>query len=407
MIIIFKMALRDLGRNLRRTIFSMLALAIGVALLLLIAATITGEMRGAMEATIRLQSGHLQVRAESYDENKTSLAYEDLIKAPGELADKIAELEPVKVATPRLYASGIIDAPSDAIGVRIIGIDPGSEANEPFREGLSQGEFLTAGDREGILIGEAAAKALNLKVGDPINLLVNTSNGDVDQQVFTIRGLVNTTYPSFDRGTVYLPLEKAQTITRAEDRASTIFILLTDRQQTDLVVAALQTEQYKLVTFSEMNKLLAETEQMTSGYMVLIYLVVLAITAAVIVNTLIMAVFERTREIGILSAIGMKSSRILWMFLVESFLLAVGGIVLGLAIGLGLVAYATQYGFLLPDFGMTGIMIGERIYAYLTMQDAVTLTITAFVITLIASIYPASIAARMEPVDAMRGGKLA
>jgi ABC-type lipoprotein release transport system permease subunit len=407
MITILKMAFRDLGRNRRRSFFSALALAIGVALLLLISATINGEMKGSMESTIKLQSGHLQVQAKNYDENKTSLAYEDLITDPENLAEQIAGLAPVKLATPRLYASGIVDTPTDSVGVRIVGIDPESEANAPFRDGLVSGAFITADDREGVMVGKSLADKLGLAAGDSINLLVNTSNGEVDQQSFLIRGLFNTHFPSFDQGMVYMPLAKAQSITRTDGYASTIFILLQDREQTSAVVNALQTNQYKVLTYVDMNKLLSETEQLTQGYMALIYMIVLAMTAAVIVNTLLMAVFERTREIGILSAIGMKGGNIMAMFFAESFFLAVGGIVMGLILGLGLVAYATNVGFYIGNYSVTGFLFGETIYASLNPSDAVSLTITAFVITLLAALYPAAMAARMEPVDAMRGGKQA
>ena len=161
MIQLIKMAYRDLGRNRRRSFFSSLALGMGLALLLLMAAVVDGEMRGAMESTIRLQSGHLQVEANSYDENRTSLAWEDLIEDPDQVAAKIATLAPVKVATPRLFASGIVAAGDESVGVRIIGIDPPSTANDPFRDGLVSGEFLKADDREGLLIGQPLAEREN------------------------------------------------------------------------------------------------------------------------------------------------------------------------------------------------------------------------------------------------------
>jgi ABC-type lipoprotein release transport system permease subunit len=135
------------------------------------------------------------------------------------------------------------------------------------------------------------------------------------------------------------------------------------------------------------------------------YLIVLAITATVIVNTLVMSVFERTREIGILAAMGMRGGRIMAMFLAESSLLAVGGIAMGVALGSLFSAYVQRYGFFIGDFGITGILIGERIYTYLTLNDIVTLTIMAFVITLLAALYPALVAAKMEPVEALHGGK--
>src|SRR4030065_471509 len=101
------MAIRDLGRNRRRSFFSSLGLGIGLALLLLMAAFIQGEMGSAMDATIRLQSGHLQIRAQSYDESKTSLKWEDMVENPDQVAEQIASLSPVKVATLSLFASGI------------------------------------------------------------------------------------------------------------------------------------------------------------------------------------------------------------------------------------------------------------------------------------------------------------
>jgi len=405
MIQLLKMAWRNLGRNRRRSFFSALALGMGLALLLLMAAVVAGEMRDAMESSIRLQSGHLQVRAKSFDESKTSLAWEDLVENPSAIAAQVATLPAVRVATPRLFANGIVAAGDESVGVRVIGIDPPSEANAPYRDGLVTGEFLTADDRSGILMGRTLADKLSLKAGDNINLLVNTSNGDMDEQPFVIRGIFSTHTPGYDQSTLLMPLAKAQTIARAENHASTIFVLLRDREQTGAVVSALQTSQYQVRTWVQMNELLVQTEQLSNTYLWLLYLIVLAITATVIINTLIMAVFERTREIGILLAMGMRGSRIMAMFFAESSLLAVGGIAMGLVLGSLMVAYATKYGFYVGNFGMTGILIGERIYAHLTFSDTVTLTITAFVITLLAALYPAMLAARMEPVEALHGGK--
>jgi ABC-type lipoprotein release transport system permease subunit len=405
MIQLFRMAWRDLGRNRRRSIFSALALGMGLALLLLMASTIEGELRGSMVSTIRLVSGHLQVRAESYDEDKTSLAWEDLIENPDQVAAQIAALAPVTVATPRLFASGIVRSGDDSAGVRVVGIDPDSVANAPYREGLLSGEFLQADDREGVLIGRPLAEKMGLAAGDQIDLLVNTSNGDVDEQLFLVRGIFSTQTPSYDEATVFMPLAKAQAFTQAENHASTIFVMLQDRDQTAAVAAALVGENDQIITWEDANELLLQTQQLSDAYMVVIYLIVLAITATVIVNTLVMAVFERTREIGILSAIGMKAGRIMAMFFAESSLLAVGGIAMGLAIGGLLVAYASKVGFYIGDVGVTGFILGERIYAYLTVSDTVTLTITAFVVTLLAGLYPAVLAARMEPVEALRGGQ--
>jgi ABC-type lipoprotein release transport system permease subunit len=407
MIQLIKIAFRDLGRNRRRSFFSALALGIGLALLLLMASVLTGEMRGSMDSSIRLQSGHLQVRAKTYDENKTSLKWEDLVDNPDQVAAQIAALAPVQVATPRLFVSGIVASGDQSVGVRIVGIDPASAANAPYRDGLLSGAFLTADDRQGILIGQPLADSLSLKMGDQVNLLVNTSNGDVDQQLFVIRGIYSTHTPAFDQSNILMPLAKAQAIAQAENHASTIFVLLKDRDQTDAVAAALHSDAYQVVTWEQANELLTQTESFANVYMSMLYLIVLGITATVIVNTLIMSVYERTREIGILSAIGMKSTRIMLMFFTESGLLAIGGILMGIVLGGLLVAYATHYGFYIGSLSsqVSGMLLGERIYGYLTMNDAVSLTVAAFVVTLLAALYPATLAARMEPVDALHGGK--
>lgn len=405
MITLIKMAFRDLGRNRRRSFFSSLALGVGLGLLILMASVVNGEMNGAMDSTIRLQSGHLQVRAKTYEENKTSLKWEDLIEDPEKIVAQISTLEQVTTATPRLFVSGIIAVRDETSGVRIMGIDPASSANNPYREGLLSGEFLQADDREGILIGEPLANKLGLKTGDSANLSVNTSNGDVVEQSFVIRGIYTTQTNGFDRNTIFMPLSKAQAIASVENHASSIFVLLKDKSQAETVASALHGSNYEILTWQKMNDLILQTETMANSYISILYLIVLAITATVITNTLIMAVFERTREIGILSAVGMKGRRIMSMFLAESSMLAVGGIVMGVLIGIFSTLFFNRTGFYIGNMGMSGLLIGNTIYAQFSADDTINLTIVAFVITLIASLYPAILAARMEPVEALHGSK--
>src|SRR5512147_120306 len=187
---LFKLAYRNLGRNRTRSLLSSLAVAVGMSLMLLMASVLEGEMNGALQNTIRLQSGHIQIRPESYQEGQVSLKWEDLIADPNQIIETIkSKLPQVTVATPRLIASGILSVSDESKGVQIIGIEPDSAANKPFRDGMLSGNFLTVDDREGILIGNTLADKLSLKVGDTVNLLANTSSGDVDEQLFTIRGI--------------------------------------------------------------------------------------------------------------------------------------------------------------------------------------------------------------------------
>lgn len=399
----FKMAYRNLGRNRRRSVLSALALSIGLALMLFIASFYEGEMRSSMESTLRLDSGHIQIRSIDYDPDKLSVAWEYLIENPEQVAGQVEALGQVQVATPRLIASGIVSVGDESSGVQIMGVDPTSSANQPYEDGMQSGNFPAADDREGILIGQPLAENLSLKVGDQLNLLVNTSNGTVDEQLFTVRGIFNTGVTTYDKSIVLLPLTKAQAFSGAESRASYIFVLLKDREQTDAVATALQSPNYTVKTWTELNEILVLMEDFSNAYLFILNLIVMGVTATVIVNTLVMSVFERTREIGILTAIGMKGRQIIGLFLAEASMLAAGGLVFGLLLGWGLAAYFGQVGIYFGDLGISGFYLGDRIYTYLTTDDTIYLTTMALVITLLASLYPARLASRMEPVEALHG----
>jgi ABC-type lipoprotein release transport system permease subunit len=287
--------------------------------------------------------------------------------------------------------------------VQILGIEPESDGNKPFRDGMLSGEFIQADDREGILIGNILAEKLNIKVGDQVNLLATTSNGDVVEQLFTVRGIFTTRTPGYDESTIFMPIAKAQTITAAENHASMIFIMLQQDNQAEAVAEALQTNNLKILTWREQNQFIVQFEDFANVYFVFLYLIVLGITATVVTNTLVMAVFERTREIGILAAIGMKGRGIMAQFLAEAALIATGGVLFGLLIGGAMVAYFTINGIYIGDYGITGVLFEDRIYAYLTVQNTINLAIITYIVTLVASLYPARLAARMEPVEALHG----
>ncbi len=400
------MAFRDLGRNRRRTFFSALAVGVGLALLILMSSVVEGEMGGAIEDAIRLQSGHIQIRAATYDENKSSLKWDDLVANPDQIASQIGQFPQVKAATPRLYASGFLTSGNQSAGARIVGIDPASTANDPYREGVIGGSYISVDDRDSILIGKPMAEKLKLSAGDKVSVSVNTANGDVLEQTFTIKGIYTTNTTSFDSGTVFMPLAKAQAMTQTENHASAIFILLNKTADTDAVLAAIPAvSNLKVLDWKALNPLMVDWESMAKSYISIFYMIILAITASVIINTLIMSVYERTREIGILSAIGMRGRRILWLFLIESSLLAVGGVILGVIFGVLGTMWFNVNGFYIGNMGLSGIVITDTIYAKMTVGNIINLTILTFMATLLSGLYPAITASRLEPVQALRAEK--
>jgi ABC-type lipoprotein release transport system permease subunit len=400
-----KIAFRDLVRSRRRSLLTLVAIAVGVSLLVFMSGFIQGAITDSIENNIRLQTGHLKIRAASYDEDKVSLAWEDLLNNPEELAAQVRGLDGVESASPVLWASGIVSTREESVGVRVFGIDALSDVHARIRDGLAAGEYLQPDDRSGVLLGQRLAESLGMAVGDQISLLVNTADGEPDEATFTIRGLYATGVPVYDDTTIFLPLSKAQAFTHTEGRASMILALLKDRELADGLAEALRAPGYTVLTWREMNQVILQAIQAGMGMLYIMYLVVLMVVAVVIANTLLMSVFERIREMGILSALGMKGREILLMFLVEAGILGGVGVVLGVLLGSLGVFYLSRVGLHLGEMAtMTTVSAayGETIYARFAPADTIAVAIAAMVIILLASLYPARFAARLQPVDALR-----
>jgi len=403
---LWRIAVRDLGRNKRRSALTLIAVAMGLALVIALHGFEMGAIQGAIDDNIRVQTGHVQVRGESYDEDKVSLKWEDLLEEPQGLAAQAQTLAEVRAAAPVLWAGGVLVTVEESVGVRVFGIDPPSELAAPFREGLVGGEFLAPDDRSGVLISRRLAKSLGLTVGDDVSLLINTSGEQPDEAIFAIRGLYDTGLPGFDGATIFLPLAKAQAFTRVGDRASAVVALLHDRETADAVASALRAPGLGVLTWRDLNQLLVEGMNSAMGFLYMIYLIVLAMVAVVVANTLLMSVFERTREMGILAALGLKGRQIMAMFLIESATLGVIGVILGVLLGsLGVYYLATEgiyFGDMAADAVTADIAYGETMYARFQWADTAVLSVVCWIIMLLASLYPAWFATRKEPIDALR-----
>jgi ABC-type lipoprotein release transport system permease subunit len=404
----WKISLRDLLRNRRRSLLTLLAVVIGVSLLIFVSGFYKGIFDGSMAMSIQLQTSHLQVRAPSYNEDQLSMQWKDLLNDPQGLTHQIQAIPGVQAATPVLWASGMVLSGEESVGVRIDGVDPASPILAPIRQALVTGQIPAADDRSGVLIGKNLADTLGLSVGQDVILVINTSNQTTDQAAFTIRGLFDTGVGQYDDSTVYLPLSRALVFGATGDRASAIRVMLTNQDNADAFAAAFRTPNLTVLTWRDLNTLLLSSATASTAFLQILNLIVLGMVAVVIANTLLMAVFERTREIGILTSLGMKRRQVLSMFLLEAGMLGAAGTALGVAVGAGIVFYYSKVGInfsqeVIQAKASNMITYGKLLYTSFSSSQALEIAVIALAITLIVAVYPAWFASRMEPIQALHG----
>ena len=400
---LWTIAYRDLLRNRRRSLLTLLAVALGYALLMLLNGFVAGILEDSLQNSIRLQTGHVQIRNTAYEAEKLSLLWADLLEDPGALAARAEAMAGVKAAAPVLWASGILSTIDDTAGLQLYGIDTASPLYVPIREAMVAGDYLTAEDRDGILIGRRLADDLGIGVGQNVNLSVVDADGRLDEGIFTIRGLFSTGIFTYDEGAAFLPLSKAQAFTGAGDRASAVILLLNKQADAESVAATLQAPSVTVLTWRDLNSLLLQAVETGMSFYYVLDLILMLIVAVIIANTLLMSVFERFREMGILAALGMTRGQVRWMFLFEAIMLGLAGLAVGFLLGSAGVLYLSTVGLPAGDMGAAagGIAMGSVMYARFVPATFLGLGIGMLAIILLASLYPAWFASRLEPVEAL------
>jgi putative ABC transport system permease protein len=312
----------------------------------------------------------------------------------------------VRTVAPRLAFSGMISRGDATVSFIGEGIDPVLEAPITYGIILAAGRDLTDSGPQSVMLGEGLAENLGAASGDTVVLLSTTADGGVNAVELTVSGTFATASKAFDDSALRVPIEVARNLMRV-DGATSWAVLLDRTEATDDYVAKLRARlpsaDFEIFPWSDLADFYNKTVELFSRQVGIVRLLIALIVILSISNTLSMAVIERTGEIGTALALGVRRRGILGLFVWEGVVLGLVGGALGLALGFALGAALSAIGIPMPPPpGMGRGYVGEIIITPALALDAFFL---AFITTLIASLFPAWKASRMNIVDALRHQK--
>ncbi len=402
-----KLAWRNMWRNWRRTIIALIAMVLGVILLLFFDGFIKGSDQAIFGNAVRLYGGNIQVHAIGYRDKADRLPLIPLVN-PDAIIQTVRAQPQVLAVGKRINTSGLITNRGNSAPVEITAVEPEVEA--PFSlqaESISQGRYLSSADGDSMVIGQGLADLLQVSVGDNVTLLGRTQSEVMRQHVMTVVGIYDLHMPEAEKGTVFIPLADAQTLYSLRDQVTVATIYLKGVGSEDQVVSTLQAALPNAEVDSWQN-LLPELRQALDAkfaFASFFGIVVIFIASIGILNLMLMAVFERTREMGVLSALGMKGRRVMTLFLLEGSMIGVVGAVIGCVLGFLLMSLVGNTGVdlskMTSGLGEISALMGSRLYPVTTLVDLLSRGVLVVIIAAIASLYPAWQASRREPAEAL------
>jgi ABC-type lipoprotein release transport system permease subunit len=400
------LAWRNMWRNWRRTTIALVAIVLGVILLLFFDGMIKGSDQAIFGNAVRLYGGNLQVHASGFRAKANRLPLLPLDDAEAVL--QAARAQPTVVAAARRIATaGIVSSHGNALPVAITAIEPATEAPLSLQaENITQGRFLSDEDGDAILIGQALAERLEVGLGDRVVLLGRSKNELMRQHTMTIVGIYDLHTPEIEKGIVFIPLTDGQTLYNLRGQSTEVAIFLHQVGTEDSAMSALQAQlpSYEVDTWQTLRPEIRQTLDTKLAFTSFIGIVVLVIAGIGILNLMLMAVFERTREMGVLAALGMKGRQIMGLFLLEGAFIGVIGAAIGCGLGALLIGLVGRVGIdLSAASGMGEVMalLGNRLYPTITLADVLSRAALVIIIAAVASLYPAWQAARKEPAQTL------
>jgi ABC-type lipoprotein release transport system permease subunit len=407
---LIKLAWRNLWRNKLRTGIMLGAMVFGLMGVVVMQGFMSGMVDNMVNNAIAWQISHVQVHNKRYLENPDINA---TIAESQSLLQQIAADRQVQAYSARFLVDGIIGSARSSRGVRINGIDIESEARlTPLSEHIQQGEWLSPDDKRPILVSQKTAHRLKLRVGSKAVLTFTDGGGDVTGAAFRVKGIFKSPSTNFDDMNVYVRIKDLRKLAGKQEGVHEIAVLMQGKQNADdrtpvvqfrQRIAAYTTEANIVRDWTEVQPLLASmlaTMGVSSAIMLVIYMLAMGFG---IINIMLMSVFERTQEFGVLMAVGMQKHKILGLILLESLWLGVCGATIGLIGCIGLIQLLQITGLPLGGMaeGLGAYGVDTILYPRVSVSEYVTIFTSVAITALIAALYPARQILKQHPAEAM------
>ena len=400
------LAFKNVVRQRRRSLPGLAAVALGITSLILASGFIEWNLRFGRESTIHSQLGHIRVYKAGYREAGAGNPFAYLVPSDEQQLRIIKKQSHIVAVAPRLSFNGLISHGDSTLSFIGEGVAPDEERVLSESVTLVEGESLTSADPDGIVLGQGLAANLGAKPGDTVVLLANTASGGINAVQGRVRGLFRTITKAYDDSALRTTITMARRLVRVS--GSTSYALVLDNtEHTDAAVTALRrqfrAEQLEFVPWYELSDFYNKTAKLFSRQVDVLRVIIGVIIVLSISNSMMMAVLERTSEIGTAMALGTARRKILRQFLIEGALLGILGGLLGLIIGYVAAKLISAIGIPMP--APPGMAFGYTAGIMLSWPTALEAVFLAVATTLTASVYPAWKASRMNIVDALRHGR--